>query len=71
MEPDREILTAYSESAHQITYETAKIMLVTKLLLTSVIIYIFQKILQNVLLTTCEVILLDYHSPLSFDIPYT
>ena len=37
MEPDREILTAYSESAHQITKETAKIMLVTKPLLTSVI----------------------------------
>jgi len=29
MEPDREILTTYSESAHQITQETAKIMLVT------------------------------------------
>ena len=42
MEPDREILTAYSESAHQITQETAKVMLVTKPLLTSVIYcYIF------------------------------
>ena len=37
MEPNREILTAYSESAHQITYDTAKIMLETKPLLASVI----------------------------------
>ena len=42
MEPDREILTAYLESAHQITSETAKIMLVTKPLLTSHILVIVQ-----------------------------